>query len=67
MSFSGIHAEGYPAAEMKHGPIALIDPFMTVIIICTKDFIYDKVCSGAVFFAALNCLLHHVNLLELHV
>lgn len=43
---SYIHAEGYPAAEMKHGPIALIDENMPVVIIATKDKSYDKVVSN---------------------
>ena len=43
---SYIHAEGYPAAEMKHGPIALIDEEMPVVVIATKTSIYDKVISG---------------------
>ncbi|MCL2073507.1 MAG: glutamine--fructose-6-phosphate transaminase (isomerizing) [Marinilabiliaceae bacterium] len=43
---SYIHAEGYPAAEMKHGPIALIDENMPVVAICAKDFMYDKVISN---------------------
>lgn len=43
---SYIHAEGYPAAEMKHGPIALIDAAMPVVVIATKTAIYDKVISG---------------------
>lgn len=43
---SYVHAEGYPAAEMKHGPIALIDENMPVVFIATKDEIYDKVMSG---------------------
>ena len=43
---SYIHAEGYPAAEMKHGPIALIDDNMPVVFIATKDAIYDKVLSN---------------------
>jgi len=43
---SYIHAEGYPAAEMKHGPIALIDEEMPVVFIATKDPIYDKVLSN---------------------
>jgi glutamine---fructose-6-phosphate transaminase (isomerizing) len=43
---SYIHAEGYPAAEMKHGPIALIDEFMPVIVIATKQMHYDKVVSN---------------------
>ncbi|MGB3542709.1 glutamine--fructose-6-phosphate transaminase (isomerizing) [Rubrivirga sp.] len=43
---SYIHAEGYPAAEMKHGPIALIDQFMPVVCIATHDATYDKVVSN---------------------
>ncbi len=43
---SYIHAEGYPAAEMKHGPIALIDRFMPVVFIALKDSTYDKVVSN---------------------
>jgi glucosamine--fructose-6-phosphate aminotransferase (isomerizing) len=43
---SYIHAEGYPAAEMKHGPIALIDENMPVVFIAPKDEIYDKVRSN---------------------
>ncbi len=43
---SYIHAEGYPAAEMKHGPIALIDENMPVVCIATKDEIYDKIISN---------------------
>lgn len=43
---SYIHAEGYPAAEMKHGPIALIDENMPVIAIALKDAIYDKIVSN---------------------
>jgi glucosamine--fructose-6-phosphate aminotransferase (isomerizing) len=43
---SYIHAEGYPAAEMKHGPIALIDEKMPVVFIAPKDAIYDKVLSN---------------------
>ena len=43
---SYIHAEGYPAAEMKHGPIALIDRFMPVVFIAMKDSTYDKVVSN---------------------
>ncbi|MEN6512129.1 MAG: glutamine--fructose-6-phosphate transaminase (isomerizing) [Chloroherpetonaceae bacterium] len=43
---SYIHAEGYPAAEMKHGPIALIDENMPVVFIAPKDEIYDKVLSN---------------------
>ncbi len=40
---SYIHAEGYPAAEMKHGPIALIDDKMPVVVIAVKDNAYDKI------------------------
>ncbi len=43
---SYIHAEGYPAAEMKHGPIALIDDNMPVVFIATKDATYEKVVSN---------------------
>ncbi len=43
---SYIHAEGYPAAEMKHGPIALIDNKMPVVFIAPKDMLYDKVMSN---------------------
>lgn len=43
---SYIHAEGYPAGEMKHGPIALIDKYLPVICICTKGDFYDKMISN---------------------
>ncbi len=43
---SYIHAEGYPAAEMKHGPIALIDENMPVVFIAPRDIIYDKIVSN---------------------
>lgn len=43
---SYIHAEGYPAAEMKHGPIALIDEEMPVVFIATRDDSYDKIVSN---------------------
>ena len=43
---SYIHAEGYPAAEMKHGPIALIDENMPVVFIATKESTYEKVVSN---------------------
>jgi len=43
---SYIHAEGYPAAEMKHGPIALIDENMPVVFVVPKDAIYEKVISN---------------------
>ncbi len=43
---SYIHAEGYPAAEMKHGPIALIDEHMPVVFIAAKDKSYEKIVSN---------------------
>ena len=43
---SYIHAEGYPAAEMKHGPIALIDENMPVVVIAPKDNTYEKIVSN---------------------
>jgi glucosamine--fructose-6-phosphate aminotransferase (isomerizing) len=43
---SYIHAEGYPAAEMKHGPIALIDENMPVVVLAPKDAVYEKVISN---------------------
>ena len=43
---SYIHAEGYPAAEMKHGPIALIDENMPVVFIAPKDAVYNKILSN---------------------
>ncbi len=43
---SYIHAEGYPAAEMKHGPIALIDDLMPVVFIAPQDAVYQKVVSN---------------------
>ncbi len=42
---SYIHAEGYPAGEMKHGPIALIDEAMPVVALATRDHVYDKMLS----------------------
>ncbi len=43
---SYVHAEGYPAAEMKHGPIALIDERMPVVVIALQDSVHDKVLSN---------------------
>ncbi len=43
---SYIHAEGYPAAEMKHGPIALIDSEMPTVIVAPKDHLYEKIVSN---------------------
>ncbi len=43
---SYIHAEGYPAAEMKHGPIALVDAEMPVVVIATHHQLYEKMLSN---------------------
>ncbi len=43
---SYVHAEGYPAAEMKHGPIALIDDLMPVMFVAPKDAVYQKILSN---------------------
>lgn len=43
---SYIHAEGYPAAEMKHGPIALVDESLPVVFVATKDAYYEKIVSN---------------------
>ncbi|MDE3143068.1 MAG: glutamine--fructose-6-phosphate transaminase (isomerizing), partial [Bacteroidota bacterium] len=43
---SYIHAEGYPAAEMKHGPIALVDDSLPVVFVATKDSYYEKIVSN---------------------
>ena len=43
---SYIHAEGYPAAEMKHGPIALIDAEMPVVVVATRNAMYEKILSN---------------------
>ena len=51
---SYIHAEGYPAAEMKHGPIALIDADMPVVVIATRDSSYDKIVSNVQEVKARN-------------
>lgn len=51
---SYIHAEGYPAAEMKHGPIALIDENMPVVVIALKDPVYSKVMSNIAEVRARN-------------
>lgn len=51
---SYIHAEGYPAAEMKHGPIALIDQKMPVVVIATKDKSYEKIVSNVQEVKARN-------------
>ncbi len=51
---SYIHAEGYPAAEMKHGPIALIDENMYTVVIATRDAIYEKIMSNIAEIKARN-------------
>lgn len=51
---SYIHAEGYPAAEMKHGPIALVDSEMPVVVIATANNIYDKTVSNIQEIKARN-------------
>ena len=43
---SYVHAEGYPAGEMKHGPIALIDREMPIVVLATKNEVYEKVISN---------------------
>lgn len=51
---SYIHAEGYPAAEMKHGPIALIDSDMPVVVVATQNALYEKVLSNIQEIKARN-------------
>jgi glucosamine--fructose-6-phosphate aminotransferase (isomerizing) len=51
---SYIHAEGYPAAEMKHGPIALIDQNMPVVVVASKDSSYEKIVSNVQEVRARN-------------
>ena len=51
---SYIHAEGYPAAEMKHGPIALIDSDMPVVVVATHNALYEKVISNIQEIKARN-------------
>jgi glucosamine--fructose-6-phosphate aminotransferase (isomerizing) len=51
---SYIHAEGYPAAEMKHGPIALIDENMPVVVVATQDSQYEKIVSNIQEIKARN-------------
>jgi glutamine---fructose-6-phosphate transaminase (isomerizing) len=51
---SYIHAEGYPAAEMKHGPIALIDERMPVVVVAIKDSSYEKIVSNVQEVKARN-------------
>jgi glutamine---fructose-6-phosphate transaminase (isomerizing) len=54
---SYIHAEGYPAAEMKHGPIALIDKKMPVVFIATRDKSYEKIVSNIQEVKARNGII----------
>ncbi len=54
---SYIHAEGYPAAELKHGPIALIDENMPAIVICTKSDEYDKMLSNVMEIKARKAIV----------
>lgn len=54
---SYIHAEGYPAAEMKHGPIALIDNKMPVVVVATKDSSYEKIVSNIQEVKARNGII----------
>ena len=51
---SYIHAEGYPAAEMKHGPIALIDDDMPIVVLAPRDPVYQKVVSNIEEMKARN-------------
>ena len=54
---SYIHAEGYPAAELKHGPIALIDKNMPVVVICTKSDEYEKILSNVMEIKARKAIV----------
>ena len=54
---SYIHAEGYPAAELKHGPIALIDKNMPAVVICTKSDEYDKMLSNVMEIKARKAIV----------
>jgi len=54
---SYIHAEGYPAAELKHGPIALIDENMPAVVICTKSNEYDKMLSNVMEIKARKAIV----------
>ena len=53
---SYLHAEGYPAAEMKHGPISLIDNKMPVIVVAVKDESYEKIKGNIGLIRAINLL-----------
>ena len=59
---SYIHAEGYPAAEMKHGPIALIDTEMPVVVVATKNAMYEKIISNIqeIKTIPLQLLAYHI-------
>ena len=54
---SYIHAEGYPAAELKDGPIALIDKNMPVVVICTKSDEYEKILSNVMEIKARKAIV----------
>ena len=54
---SYIHAEGYPAGEMKHGPISLIDEDMPVVALVPKDRLYEKMISNIIEIKSRNGLL----------
>ena len=54
---SYIHAEGYAAGEMKHGPIALIDESLVTVAIATQDMLYDKMVSNVKEVKARNGLV----------
>jgi glucosamine--fructose-6-phosphate aminotransferase (isomerizing) len=51
---SYIHAEGYPAGEMKHGPIALVDEECPVVAVALKGSVYEKMCSNIMEVKARN-------------
>ena len=51
---SYIHAEGYPAGEMKHGPIALVDEDMPVVVLAPRDRLYEKTVSNLMEVKARN-------------
>ncbi len=64
---SYIHAEGYPAGEMKHGPIALIDPSMPTVVVAPRDSVYDKMVSQVEQVKARNGLVLAVAQSDDHV
>ena len=58
---SYIHAEGYAAGEMKHGPIALIDKDMPVVVLAPRDRLYEKTVSNLMEVKATKCAGHRVR------